>query len=144
MRPPAALGDAGQSLFLIAPQPQISRGSRYVELLTENPECLLPPDSPPLRTAPVVPECPHSSTSSLIAPPRSLRSRRSVKDVPEHCVKDVMELNTPPAVQASAARLGFRLSFRRAQEVAGAGLRPAGQPGALSLRGIRSRITLRM
>src|SRR5712671_5315885 len=53
-----------------------------------------PADSPPLRTARVVPECPHSSTSSLIAPPRSLRSRRSVKDVPEHCVKDVMELNT--------------------------------------------------
>src|SRR5712671_73754 len=63
-----------------------------------------PADSPPLRTARVVPECPHSSTSSLIAPPRSLRSRRSVKDVPEHCVKDVMELNTPSAVQASATR----------------------------------------
>src|SRR6266478_3422423 len=57
-----------------------------------------PADLPPLRTARVVPECPHSSTSSLIAPPRSLRSRRSVKDVPEHCVKDVMELNTRAAV----------------------------------------------
>ena len=34
------------------------------------------------------------STSSPTTLPRSERLRGSVKDVPEHCVKDVMELNT--------------------------------------------------
>jgi len=62
-----------------------------------------------------------------MALPRSLRSRRSVKDVPEQCVKDVMELNTPSAVPASAVR---RVSFVYERPE----LRPANSRERLPLR----------
>src|SRR5580698_6066258 len=42
LRPPAALGNARQPLLLIASPPQISRGPRNIELLTQRPEIFLP------------------------------------------------------------------------------------------------------
>src|SRR5258708_25496834 len=74
MRPTAALGDAGQPLFLIAPQPQISRGSRYLELLTENPESLLPPTRRHYE--------PHALFLNVHTPPRHPSSRPRARQAP--------------------------------------------------------------
>src|SRR6267154_314456 len=66
-------------------------------------------DPPPPQNVPSVLERSHSSRPWSIAPPRR-HPRGSVKDVPEHCVKDVMELDTRAAVPTCT--LWFTALFR--------------------------------